>query len=64
MNFVIFQNLRFLNQLKLKDKILSLPREQLLSQLLDGEISHDAISRFLSEREYTSKDLWKQVKWR
>lgn len=33
-----------------------------LSQLLDGEISHDAISRFLSGDEYTSKDLWKQVK--
>jgi hypothetical protein len=33
-----------------------------LSELLDGQISHDAISRFLSEREYTSKDLWKQVK--
>jgi hypothetical protein len=33
-----------------------------LSQLLDGAISHDAITRFLSEREYTSKDLWKQVK--
>jgi hypothetical protein len=29
---------------------------------LDGEISHDAISRFLSGDEYTSKDLWKQVK--
>ena len=33
-----------------------------LSQLLDGSISHDAVSRFLSEREYTPKDLWKQVK--
>ena len=33
-----------------------------LSQLLDGQISHDAITRFLSKREYTSKDLWKQVK--
>ena len=33
-----------------------------LSQLLDGEISHDAVSRFLSSEEYTSKDLWKQVK--
>lgn len=33
-----------------------------LSKMLDGSISHDAISRFLSERDYTSKDLWKQVK--
>lgn len=33
-----------------------------LSQMLDGQVSHDAISRFLSERDYTSKDLWKQVK--
>lgn len=33
-----------------------------LSNMLDGGISHDAISRFLSERDYTSKDLWKQVK--
>lgn len=34
-----------------------------LSQMLDGRVSHDAISRFLSlKRDYTSKDLWKQVK--
>jgi hypothetical protein len=33
-----------------------------LSAVLDGEISHDKITRFLSEREYTSKDLWKEVK--
>lgn len=33
-----------------------------LSNMLDGNVSHDAISRFLSEREYTSRDLWKQVK--
>ena len=33
-----------------------------LSKMLDGGISHDAISRFLSKRDYTSKDLWKQVK--
>ena len=32
-----------------------------LSQLLDGSISHDAVSRFLSEREYTPKDLWKLI---
>jgi hypothetical protein len=30
--------------------------------MLDGRISHDAFSRFLSQREYTSKDLWLQVK--
>jgi hypothetical protein len=28
-----------------------------LSAILDGEISHDKVTRFLSEREYTSKDL-------
>lgn len=28
-----------------------------LSNMLDGSISHDAISRFLSEREYTPKDF-------
>jgi len=33
-----------------------------LSQMLDGRISHDAFSRFLSHLEYTSKDLWLQVK--
>jgi len=33
-----------------------------LSALLDGEISHDQVTRFLSEREYTSKDLWLEVK--
>lgn len=33
-----------------------------LSNMLDGNVSHDSISRFLSEREYTSGDLWKQVK--
>lgn len=30
--------------------------------MVNGEISHDAITRFLSEREYTSKDLWLEVK--
>ena len=29
-----------------------------LSALLDGEISHDKVTRFLSERPYTGKDLW------
>lgn len=33
-----------------------------LSALLDKRISHDAVTRFLSEREYTSKDLWLLVK--
>jgi hypothetical protein len=33
-----------------------------LSKLLDNKISHDKITRFLSEKEYTSKDLWKLVK--
>ena len=33
-----------------------------LSNLLDGEISHDQITRFLSNREFSSADLWKNVK--
>ncbi|MCK5720329.1 MAG: transposase, partial [Thiomargarita sp.] len=33
-----------------------------LSALLDGSISHDTFTRFLSKEEYTSKELWKQVK--
>lgn len=33
-----------------------------LSAMLDGEVSHDQVTRFLSERDYTSKDLWRQVK--
>ena len=33
-----------------------------LSSMVDGEVSHDKITRFLSEREYTSKDLWREVK--
>jgi hypothetical protein len=33
-----------------------------LSALLDNQISHDQITRFLSEREYGSKDLWRLVK--
>jgi hypothetical protein len=33
-----------------------------LSALLDNQISHDQITRFLSEREYNSKDLWMLVK--
>ena len=33
-----------------------------LSRILDGEISHDRITRFLSDKEFNSKDLWKLVK--
>lgn len=33
-----------------------------LSHILEGHISHDAITRFLSEDEYGSKQLWQYVK--
>ena len=33
-----------------------------LSAMVDGEISHDRITRFLSIEDYRSKDLWQQVK--
>ena len=33
-----------------------------LSSMLDGDISHDQMTRFLSAKEYTSKDLWMEVK--
>jgi hypothetical protein len=33
-----------------------------LSTLLDGEISHDKFTRFLSGSDFTSTDLWKLVK--
>ena len=33
-----------------------------LSALVNGQVSHDQITRFLSEEEYTSKDLWQAVK--
>lgn len=33
-----------------------------LSAMLGGEISHDQMTRHLSAREYTSKDLWGEVK--
>src|SRR5437899_1535877 len=33
-----------------------------LSALLGGSISHDRIQRFLSQREFTSADLWHFVK--
>ena len=30
-----------------------------MAKLLDNKMSHDKITRFLSSREFTSKDLWK-----
>jgi hypothetical protein len=33
-----------------------------LSRVLNGEISHDKITRFLSNGDYTSKELWQIVK--
>ena len=33
-----------------------------LSALLDGEISHDKITRFLNSKETSSKELWQYVK--
>ena len=30
--------------------------------MVEGDVSHDQITRFLSAQEYTSKDLWQQVK--
>jgi hypothetical protein len=33
-----------------------------LSRLLDGDLSHDQITRFLLKDELTSKDLWQYVK--
>jgi DDE superfamily endonuclease len=33
-----------------------------LSGMVDGEVSHDQVTRFLSAHLYTSQDLWKQVK--
>ena len=33
-----------------------------MSTVLDNTISHDTVTRFLSDREYTNKDLWKVVK--
>ena len=33
-----------------------------LSAMVDGDVSHDQITRFLSVQEYTSKDLRQQVK--
>jgi hypothetical protein len=33
-----------------------------LSAMVGGDVSHDRITRFLSAQDYTSKDLWLQVK--
>jgi len=33
-----------------------------LSDMLDGQISHDQVTRFLSKKDYTSKDLWHALK--
>jgi hypothetical protein len=33
-----------------------------LSDMLDGSISHDKFTRFLADGEWSSEDLWKQVK--
>lgn len=33
-----------------------------LSEMVDGTVSHDRVTRFLAERDYTSRDLWLQVK--
>ena len=33
-----------------------------LSGMMNGQVSHDQITRFLSGEEYTSKDLWQEVK--
>ncbi len=33
-----------------------------MSATLDGAVNHDDVTRFLSVREYTNKDLWKLVK--
>jgi len=33
-----------------------------MSSMLEGSLSHDKITRFLSKRDFTSKDIWKLVK--
>ncbi len=33
-----------------------------LSSMMEGEVSHDEITRLLSKQEFTSKHLWKEVK--
>ena len=32
-----------------------------LSALLEGDLSHDQITRFLNKNEFSSKDLWQHV---
>ena len=33
-----------------------------LSDLLDGQISHDKITRFLNSKKLSSKNLWEYIK--
>ena len=33
-----------------------------LSDLLEGRISHDKITRFLNSNEFSSKELWEYIK--
>ncbi len=33
-----------------------------LSEMLEGEVSHDQMTRFLSQELLDSKELWKEVK--
>jgi len=33
-----------------------------LSRMVEGQVSHDQVTRFLSQETYTSKDLWLEVK--
>src|ERR1035438_3669530 len=33
-----------------------------LSAMVEGEVSHDRITRFLSGQDFTSRDLWQHVK--
>ncbi|MDE2831929.1 MAG: hypothetical protein OXN20_17590 [Gemmatimonadota bacterium] len=33
-----------------------------LSALLEGAISHDQVTRFLSRRDYNAKTLWQHIK--
>jgi hypothetical protein len=33
-----------------------------LSAMVEGDVSHDQVTRFLSSQEWTSKDLWQRVK--
>jgi len=33
-----------------------------LSAMVEGEVSHDQVTRFLSGQDFTSKDLWQLIK--